>query len=220
MTHLSAVVALALLANIAAAQATLSGSSVRSHAGRRALMARDVEVQLARSAAPASVSAAATVMVFTDTGFVVAERGSNGVTCIVNRSWPASVEPHCYDREGAETLLEIEMRRTLMYHRGSSNAEVDRVIADGLASGAFRLPTRPCMTYMMSEAQQLIGDDGTPAGKWRPHIMIFYPYLTNEALGLASAPDMRVGTVSDAGKPTASIVIPMAQFIKVSPTTP
>jgi len=211
---------LSLFANVAGAQAKSSGGQAPSHTGRRSLMAREVEIALARSAAPASVSAAATVMIFTDSGFVVAERGTNGVTCIVNRSWPTSLEPHCYDQEGTGTLLRIEMRRTLMFHRGGSNAEVERAIADGLASGDFRLPARPAVTYMMSEAQQLIGDDGTPAGKWRPHIMIFYPYLTNEALGLASAPDMRVGMVSDAGKPTATLVIPMTQFVKVAPTTP
>ena len=72
------------------------------------------------------------------------------------------------------------------------------------------------MSYMMSEAQVLIGDDGTPAGNWRPHIMIYQPFLTNDAVGLGETPDMKVGMVSDSGKPTASLVIIMPQFIKVS----
>jgi hypothetical protein len=191
-----------------------------SRAGKRRLLPPEVEISLARSAAPASVSGAATVLVFTDTGFVVGAKGSNGVTCIVNRSWPSSIEPHCYDREGAETMLKIQMRKLLLLHEGKSGPDVDRVIADGLSSGEFRLPARPAMSYMMSEAQSLIGDDGRPAGNWRPHIMIYYPYLSNDAVGLSSVPDMAVGLVVDSGKPTANLMVIMPQFVKVVPRTP
>jgi len=191
-----------------------------SRSGKRPLMARDVEIALARSAAPPGVSAAATVLVFADTGFIVAEKGTNGVTCVVNRSWPASIEPHCYDREAAETVLPMQMRRLELLHRGLPESDVERVIADGLKSGEFRLPSRPAMTYMMSESQELINNEGAPAGKWRPHLMIYYPYLSNDAVGLPATPDMKVGMVSDSGKPTANLMIIMPQFVKVVSRTP
>ena len=143
-----------------------------SRVGRRSMMPRADEVALARSAAPASVSSTARVLVFADTGFIVADPGSNNVTCIVNRSWPASLEPHCFDSESAETILPMEIARTMLYHRGRSEADADREVADGLASGRFRLPRRPAMSYMMSEGQVLVDDEGKMVGRWRPHIMI------------------------------------------------
>jgi hypothetical protein len=194
-----------------------SAQSVPSKAGRRPLLPRDSEVVLARSAAPPSVSEHARVLVFADTGFVVAESGSNGVTCVVDRSWPASLEPHCFDAEASATILPIELRRTVLYHQGHSEAEVEREVADGLASGKFRLPRRLAMSYMMSDGQRLIGDDGTPAGHWRPHIMIYYPYLTNRDVGFGPTPDMKVGMVSEGeGGPMSSLVIIVPQFIPVA----
>ena len=62
--------------------------------GPRKTLPRAEEIALARSAAPASVSDSASVWVFTDTGYVLAERGSNGNACYVSRSWPTSIEPH------------------------------------------------------------------------------------------------------------------------------
>ena len=58
---------------------------------------RAKEIALARSAAPAEVSRDATVYVLTDTGYAVAVPGSNGNACLVDRSWPDSLEPQCFD---------------------------------------------------------------------------------------------------------------------------
>ena len=183
-------------------------------------MPRDAEIVLARSAAPASVSGKARVLVFTDSGFVVADPGSNGVTCHVNRSWPTSLEPHCFDSEAAETILPIEIARTMLYHRGHSEADADREVADALASGRFRLPRRPAMSYMMSEGQVLVDDDGRMVGRWRPHIMIYYPYLKSADVGFGPTPDMKVGMVSESGRATSNLTIVMPQFISVGPKTP
>ncbi|HUB08060.1 MAG TPA: hypothetical protein VMB50_13705, partial [Myxococcales bacterium] len=45
------------------------------------------EVALARSAAPASVADHADVLVLGDHGYTLAEKGSNGFVCIVERAW-------------------------------------------------------------------------------------------------------------------------------------
>lgn len=195
-------------------------SSNPTRVGRRTVLPRDSEIALARSAAPPSVSAQAAVMIFTDSGYVTVEQGTNGVVCVVNRSWPNSLEPHCFDSEGAATILPMELERTMLYHRGRSADDADRVIAAGLASGRFRLPKRPAMSYMMSAGQQLVGDDGKPAGHWRPHIMIYYPMLTNRDVGLASVPDMTVGVVTDDAAPTSSLMIIMPQFVPVTTRAP
>ncbi len=45
------------------------------------------EIALARSAAPSSISLHATVLVLTSSGYRVVQTGSNGFTCLVERSW-------------------------------------------------------------------------------------------------------------------------------------
>lgn len=182
--------------------------------GRRALLAREREIALARSAAPPAVSDSATIYVLGASGWETAVQGSNGVACHVNRSWVESLEPHCYDPEGAATILPMELRRTELLHQGRSLAEAERDIADGLAAGRFRLPRRPALSYMLSAAQRLIGDDGRPVGAWRPHLMIFFPYLTAAGLGLGANQDTRAALLVDPGKPTANVMIIVRDFVQ------
>ena len=181
--------------------------------GPRALLPRDREVALARSAGPPSVTASARVYVLTAAGYVVADSGSSGSSCYVSRSWPESLEPHCFDKEGAATILPMEMRRVELLSAGRSMEEVEREIADGIVSGRFRLPGKPATSYMMSCAQRLISDDGRAVGKWRSHLMIYFPYLTNESIGMATGPDLRAAVVVNPGTPEANIMIPVQDFI-------
>jgi hypothetical protein len=188
---------------------TAAQAPTPERSGRRSLLPRAEEVALARSAAPAAISARARVLALADSGYVTADSGSNGVTCVVNRSWPRSIEPHCYDEEGAASILPMELRRTELLHRGASTQEADREIAAGLASGRFRLPRRPSLTYMMSSAQVLYDDEGRHVGSWRPHVMLYYPYLTNAAFGLGEVPGM---TVSEQGSPFSTLILVMPAF--------
>lgn len=181
-------------------------------AGPRVPLALDAEIALARSAAPASISANARVLILADTGYVIATEGSSDVTCVVNRSWNLSVEPHCYDAEGSATVMRIELHRNYLRHTGKSEDHIDAEIADMIARGALRLPRRPAMSYMMSPRQVLYDDSGRRVGAWRPHIMLYYQGLTNAALGLPARPDMRVGMVANEGSPQSSLVIVMPAF--------
>jgi hypothetical protein len=56
------------------------------------LMPKDAEVALARSAAPASIAAGATVMVLGRQGYTTAVRGTNGFLCYVERSWAKATD--------------------------------------------------------------------------------------------------------------------------------
>ena len=105
-------------------------------------MPRAEEIALARSTAPTSMSAAARVCILTNQGWVVADSGTSGVACLVNRSWPASLEPECFDAEAAATIMPMEMRRTERLHQGTAADQVEREIAQGLMDGKFRLPSR------------------------------------------------------------------------------
>lgn len=122
------------------ATGALEGQAAGSgRSGRRALMPREQEIALARSAAPPSVSDSARVLVLTDGGYQVAVPGSSGVTCLVNRSWPESVEPECF--EGSATVLAVELYRTEQRHLGREDAAIEREIRfrNRPALGATRL---------------------------------------------------------------------------------
>jgi len=203
-----AVVAVLTVPTVLTAQGSAAGQS-----GRRELLPRDREISLARSAAPAGVSDSATVLVLTDRGYEIAARGANGVSCIVSRSWVASLEPVCYDEEAAQTVMQMELRRVHLLHQGVSKDSVERDIALGLAEGRFRLPRRPAMSYMMSGAQQLISDDGRAVGRWQPHLMIYYPYLSGRDIG-AMAPDPSAVMIVDEGKPNSMMMIVVRSFVE------
>jgi hypothetical protein len=201
-----------ILVTTLAADTTGAQSAGAGRAGPRALLPRDREIALARSAAPASVSRDATVMVLTERGFEVATRGTNGVTCVVNRSHPRSLEPHCYDAEASSTVLPMELRRTELLRDGKSAEEIDREIAAGLLSGKFRLPRRPAMSYMMSREQVLYSDEGRNVGRWQPHVMIYYPHLVSADLGLGDEPSTEAATVVDEGQALSNIMVVVKDF--------
>lgn len=181
------------------------------------LLPRAREMALARSAAPPQVSAQATVLVLERGGYVVAEPGSNGVTCYVARTWPESLEPHCFDAEGSATILQIELRKAELRERRTSRAEIERDIEAGLQTGRLRLPTRPAMSYMMSSGQILFNDDGQRVGSWQPHLMIYVPYITGADLGLGDSGSTKAALVIDPGTPTANILIVVRDFVDPQP---
>jgi len=203
------------LAAVLASPMSAQGVDDGGQPGPRALLPRTEEIALARSAAPAEVSDSATIFVLTATGYEVAVQGTSGAACYVSRDWIESVEPHCFDPEGAETILPMHMHRVGMLHTGKSREEADREIAEGIASGRFRLPRRPAMSYMMSAEQKLIAPGGAPVGAWRPHLMIYLPYLTDADIGIAGLPNAAVISVVDSGKPTANIMVIARDFIAV-----
>lgn len=186
--------------------------------GRRPLLPRAREIALARSAAPPAVSDSATIYVLGDRDYEVAVRGSNGNACYVSRDWIESLEPHCFDPEGARTVLPLAMHRVALLHQGHTLVEADREIADGLASGRFILPRRPVMSYMMSAEQRLVGDDGKPVGRWRPHLMLYVPFITAAELGLGTTPDLKAAVVVDGGKPLANVMIILQDFVQPADT--
>ncbi len=199
--------AVALIAAPAPAQGAAAG-----RAGPRIELPREREIKLARSAAPDAVSKDATVMVFTGRGFEVAAKGTNGVTCVVNRSYPRSLEPHCFDAEGSATVLPMELRRTELLREGKSAESIDREIAAGLMSGKYRLPRRPAMSYMMSAEQVLYDDSGKNVGNWKPHLMIYYPHLASADFGIGAGASLETPVVVDPGTPVANIMIVVPEF--------
>ena len=174
--------------------------------------AQSDEIRLARSAAPEEVSGKATIYVLRDGKYVEGVKGTNGVACYVSRSQPQAVEPECFDAEAAGTIMPIDMLQTELRLAGKSSAEADQIVAAKIQSGEFRLPRRPAMVYMMSAAQVLYTPDGRRVGAWKPHLMIYYPFMRATDLGLEKEGQMI--SFQGEGGATSAIVIPVADFIQ------
>jgi hypothetical protein len=198
---------------LAAAALPAQESKHPGRTGPRKLLAITEEVALARSAAPASISDSAAVWVFSDSGYVLASRGDGSGACYVSRSWPNSIEPHCFDAEGAATIMKIHMREVELLHRGATPSQADAEIGAAIMNGTLSLPRRPVMSWMMSSEQSLISDTGQAAGRWRPHVMIYHAYLPAMARF-----DITAGMVTGAGTPTSSIMIVVPEFVTVRRT--
>ena len=193
--------------------------AAQSRQGARPVMARDAEIALARSAAPPAVSGRARVWIWNGSAYVVADSGASRVNCYLGRPWVPSVEPHCFDEEGSRTVMPILMRKVELYAQGKTDAEADREIAEGLLKGRFTLPTRPAVTYMMSQKQELVNGNGSAVGAWQPHLMIYHPNMTGEGVGLPGfVADL--GFVENPGTALSALIVPLKSFVPVPGAPP
>ncbi len=138
------------------------------------------EIALARSAAPASISDEAEVMVLRRDGYTTAEKGSNGFTCVVERSWakasdepdfwnPKMRAPICFNLQAARTFLQIFLMKTKLVLTGKSKTEILAATASALDKKELPALEPGAMCYMMSKQQNL----GDRDGSWHPHLMFF-----------------------------------------------
>lgn len=177
------------------------------------------EIALARSAAPATVSADATVWALRNGQYEVAVHGTNGNHCFVGRSTPRSLEPICYDEEGAATVLRWEFEYFRQRTGGASDGEREAALARSIGSGEIPLPRRPAMSYMMSSGQHLFDpESGRDAGNWRPHLMLYLPYLTPRDIGLDEM--TQTLQVARPGTPMAHLVVVVPDFVDPAGTRP
>jgi len=144
------------------------------------LMEKNAEIQLARSAAPDSISRDATILVLGQQGYETAVEGKNGFVCMVDRGWMAAFDwpefwnpkvraAACLNPQAARSIVPIAFLRSRMVMAGRSQAEIlsaikaafeNRQLPD-LASGA--------MCYMMSKSAYLTDEDGHNL----PHLMFY-----------------------------------------------
>jgi len=157
------------------------------------------EIELARSAAPASISGKAEVLVLTRDGYVTAVKGGNGFVCLVERAWGKTTDdaefwnpkvraPHCLNATAAKTYLPIVLLKTKLVLAGRSKMEIARALT--AAWERKELPTLEpnAMCYMMSKQQYLSDDDM----HWHPHMMWYVPGDSAKSWGanLAGVPAM------------------------------
>jgi hypothetical protein len=190
------------------------------------LMDRTAEVALAKSAAPPSISDAATVLVLTPRGYETAVAGSNGFVCAVERSWMAQYDfpqfwnPHmrgplCYNPAAVRSILPYTIRRTELVLAGRTKAQLAAAIRAGIESHVLPPLEAGAMTYMMSKQQYL--NDG--AHNWRPHLMFYFPRAaaTNWGADLPGAPPMLNPQFQDTPESISVIMVPVAHWSDGAP---
>lgn len=154
------------------------------------LMDRTQEIALARSAAPASISKDATVLVLTRTGYETAVKGSNGFVCWVARGfsgapdWPERWNPKiraagCDNPQAARTVTPIAKLRTAMTLAGRTDADIAKRIKAAVRSKEIP-PLEPgAMCYMMSKSSYL-SEDGEHD---MAHVMFYVPFKDGASWG-------------------------------------
>ncbi len=141
---------------------------------------QNAEIALARSAAPASISNEAEVMVLGRHGYTIAVKGSNDFLCIVERSWANTTDnpefwnpkiraPHCLNSAAASTVLGSYLMKTDLVLAGNSSAKIAAAITSGQRKDELQPPLHGTMVYMMSK-QQYLNDRGM---SWNPHVMFY-----------------------------------------------
>lgn len=164
----------------APAQAGKAPYPVRAPLDRYLMANEKAEIALARSAAPASISDAADVMVLRSDGYATAVQGSNGFVCIVERSWANRTDdsefwnskiraPHCFNAAASKTFLPIFLKKTKLVLAGKSKAQILAAVTSALETKELPALAPGAMAYMMSK-QQYLNDGGK---SWHPHVMFF-----------------------------------------------
>lgn len=185
---------------------------------------RDDEIALARSAAPASISADAEVLVLTSHGFETAVKGKNGFVCIVERSWadpfddaefwnPKVRSPNCFNAPAAQAVLPQFLKRTEWALAGVAKQEMAARTKAALADKTFFAPVPGAMCYMMSVQGHL----SDRAGHWQPHVMVYVPRAKASLWGANLADSPVAALEGDEFDPVTIFLIPVRRWSDGSP---
>jgi hypothetical protein len=184
---------------------------------------RDTEIALARSAAPKSISDQAEILVLGEHGYETAVKGTNGFTCVVERSWTAGADapdfwnpkvrsPFCLNAQAVETYLPLTIMKTNLALAGKSKTELVAAIQAALDEKKLQPIARGAMCYMMSK-QGYLNDAG---GHWHPHLMFFAPSTKPDAWG-ANLDNSPIVAVQDTEDRITIFMVPLSRWSDGTP---
>lgn len=201
----------ATLPSLASAHSTSPTNSDKPAVHYDASVPRDRQMQLALSAAPPEIAGKATVYILGPKGYEKAREGSNGVSCVVERTFKGTVQtsvgPMCYDAEGSRTLLLVLLFTEEMRARGKSEEQIKTDIATGYKEGRFKAPSKPGVCYMLSPENYLYNPNTKKSGPFPGHFMFYAPYMTPKDLGYSDIADTMQPYLVDPGQPNAMLVV-------------
>jgi len=144
------------------------------------LMGKNAEIQLARSAAPDSISRDATILVLGRQGYETAAEGKNGFVCRVDRGWMAAFDwpefwnpkvraAECLNPQAARSMLPIVFLRSRMVMAGRFKEEILSALKAAFENKQLPDIESGAMSYMMSKSSYLTDEDGHNL----PHLMSY-----------------------------------------------
>ena len=153
-------------------------------------MERNAEIAMARTAAPASISKDAEVLVMGQKNYETAVGGRNGFVCLVGRSWmspfdnpefwnPKNRSPECFNPPAALSLLPYVVKTTGMVLSGFSKTQIMDGIKAALDKKELSAPASGSLIYMMSKEAYLT--DQEPHNL--DHLMFDLPRMDGAAWG-------------------------------------
>jgi hypothetical protein len=177
----------------------------------------NAEIALARSAAPASISHDAEVLVLGRHGFETAVKGKNGFVCIVGRSWTSAADadfldpkvrvPMCVNAAAARSYLLRITKITDLILAGRTKAQMEETIAAAVEKKELPPMEPGAMCYMMSKQ----GFGGASAPHWPSHLMFFLSD-TDPAVWGANLPGSPVLGIADPAEHLTQFVIPTKRW--------
>jgi hypothetical protein len=158
------------------------------------LMEKNAEIQLARSAAPDSISRDATILVLGPQGYESAVEGKNGFVCRVDRAWMAAFDwpefwnpkvraAECMNAVAARSMLPIVLLRSRMVMAGRSKEEILAALKAAFENKQLPDIASGAMSYMMSKSSYLTDQDGHNL----PHLMFYIAGLEAKDWGAGAA---------------------------------
>lgn len=181
---------------------------------------RNVEISLARSAAPESISNEATVLVLGKQGYETAVEGKNGFVCVVERAWMSPFDspeywnpklrgPICFNPPAARSVLPITYKRTEMALAGRTKAEIMEGSKAAFEKGELKSLEAGAMSYMMSKSAYLTDKDDHNLA----HLMFYTPRLDSMVWGadLPKSPVMLTPQFKGA-QPIDVFIVPVGRW--------
>ena len=188
-------------------------------------MDRDAEIALARTAAPASVSRDAEILVLGQKNYETAVHGTNGFVCMVGRAWtgpltnpefwnPKNRSPACLNPPAARSVLPIFLKEADMVLAGLTKAQIDEGIKRAVEKKELGAPESGSMIYMMSKEAYLTDRGGHNLA----HLMFELPGISAAAWG-ADQDDSPIFSASFAPIPMIEFNVPTTQWSDGTPVT-
>ncbi len=212
-TTFAGLLSIAVLSNSAAAQDKPQEPTREVHLVT-ASTPRERQIGLALSAAPTEVSSKATVYVLGLKGYEKAREGTNGFSCLIERSFKGTTQtssaPACFDAEGSGSIMVAYLRREELRAEGKSEAEIKDDIAKGFEEGRFKAPG-PGFLYMMSNENFVYNNVSGKSGFVAPHLMFYAPNKTANDVGYDSVSPTMVPYLTGSGIGPESLLVVAAE---------
>jgi len=144
---------------------------------------RDVQIRIAKLAAPKEITDHADIYVLGEHGYELAKRGDNGLSCMIEREKPDTMEPECYDAEGTRTTVRVRLYEEQQRANGVSEQEIERSVKAGYRSGKFKPPSKPGIVYMLSDYNYVLNPETGKTIHFPGHLMFYAPYATEKTVG-------------------------------------